>query len=112
MLKEISRGCWRLDEWLQERFGRPYVIVLGVGLITDIAHRATELYGRAASSHGVVGLSFGIVVEVGLLIHQVGELHHHFGWGSKEGDDETAVEGPAGQPRLSRRGRRRLNKND
>jgi hypothetical protein len=77
MFSRVSKACWRLDEWLQQRFGRPYVILLGVGLVIDIGHRMTELREKAASAHGV-GLILGIILEFGLLIHQVGELHHHF----------------------------------
>ena len=44
-------------------------------------------------------------VELGLLIHQVGELHHHFGWYPKE----EALEHKADHAprRLSRRQKRK-----
>ena len=78
MLGPFSKACRRLDEWLQERLGRPYIILLGVGLIIDIVHRVSELRDEATKPHRLIGLVLGIVLELGLLIHQVGELHHHF----------------------------------
>jgi hypothetical protein len=73
----FSKDCWRLDEWLQERFGRPYIILLGIGLIIDIGHRVSEVHEEATKPHRLLGLALGIALELGLLIHQLGELHHH-----------------------------------
>lgn len=78
MLGRFSKACWRLDEWLQDRFGRPYVMLLGVGLVIDIVHRVSELHEEAVKPHRLLGLALGIALELGLLIHQIGELHHHF----------------------------------
>ena len=57
--------------------GRPNIILLGVRLIIDIAHRITELRDEATKPHRMIGLILGIVLELSLLIHQIGKLDHH-----------------------------------
>jgi len=47
MLTWIAASAHRLDGWLQERFGRPYNALLGVGLVVEIIRR---LHRRALAA--------------------------------------------------------------
>jgi hypothetical protein len=73
------------DTWLQERLGRPYNAVLGVGLTIEIVRRLSELPHHVESATHVVGVVLVVAFEMGLLIHQIAALDHHFG---RRGEEE------------------------
>ncbi len=77
MIRAITGAALRLDLWLQDRLGRPYHALLGVGLIIEIVRRLIEIPERAASMHRLVPVVLLILLEAALLIHQVGALSHH-----------------------------------
>jgi hypothetical protein len=77
MLRWISHQALRLDEWLQATLGRPYNALLGVGLIVEIVRHLYEMPKRLADVHRLVPTLLVMAMEVALLIHQVGALHHH-----------------------------------
>ena len=76
MIRELAGAAHRLDEFLRARIGRPYHVLLGVGLVVEIIKELRE-FGRSGSG-GVVGAALALLLFVALLIHQVGELHEHF----------------------------------
>jgi hypothetical protein len=78
MIHSIAVAAHRLDLWLQARLGRPYNALLGIGLTVEIIRRIGELPRHAALAPqlGVIVL---IVMNLALLVHQVGELSHHTG---------------------------------
>ena len=78
MLKHIARVALRLDEWLQQRLGRPYNAILGVGLIAEIVRDTTNLIRKIGAEGYQFGEVFTILLAAGLLIHQVGALSHRF----------------------------------
>jgi hypothetical protein len=67
-----------LDEALQRKLGRPYNVMLAAVLVGEIGRRAMEFPEKLASKKGLMGLALSILVELALLIHQIGELDHHF----------------------------------
>jgi hypothetical protein len=77
MISAITGAARALDLWLQEKLGRPYNMVLSIGLVGEIVHRLTELPKRVASASQMVPIVLVILFECALLIHQVGELSHH-----------------------------------
>lgn len=77
MIHAITRGALRLDLWLQEKIGRPYHAILGVGLVIEIVRRITEIPQRVASVQRLGAVIVLLVMESALLIHQVGALSHH-----------------------------------
>ena len=74
MLTWIAASAHRLDGWLQERFGRPYNALLGVGLVVEIIRRLQEAPRAFSSAGGGAGAIFALVVAAALLLHQVGAL--------------------------------------
>ncbi len=102
MIHALTRTAHRLDLWLQSRLGRPYNLMLGVGLSIEIVHRLTELPGRMGEAPRLVGAILLITMNLGLLVHQVGELSHHFGRRSAVAAGDEAGE-PAGRRRPGRR---------
>jgi hypothetical protein len=79
MLHSIALAAHRLDLWLQARFGRPYNVLLGVGLVTEIIRRLGELPRHAVLEPGLIGMIALIAMNLALLVHQIGELSHHTG---------------------------------
>ncbi len=89
MIREITHGALKLDLWLQAKLGRPYNILLGVGLVTELVHRLADFPKKITTMPHVVGDVLVTLMEVALLIHQVGALSHHIGQrGSRSGVDE------------------------
>ena len=74
----FARAAARLDARLQARLGRPYNLILAVGLMIEIAHRVRESIEKAGSARSLAGEIALLLLEAALLIHQLGELSHHF----------------------------------
>ena len=79
MIRRLTHAALRLDLWLQARLGRPYNALLGVGLTIELLHRLSELPQTIASRPRLAGSVLTVVMELALLIHQVGALSHHIG---------------------------------
>jgi hypothetical protein len=77
-----AKVAW-LDDSLQRRLGAPYRVLLTVGLVIDIVHRVKEAPEHVENVHGWVAVGLAVVMEGGLLIHQVAELHHRSRAGRK-----------------------------
>ena len=77
MIREITHGALKLDVWLQAKLGRPYNVLLGVGLVTELIHRLSAFPKTITTMPHVVGDILAALMEVALLIHQVGALSHH-----------------------------------
>ena len=77
MIGEILRVAHRADAWLRLRLGRPYHVILGIGLIIEVIRHVRELAEAGESASGILGASVLIVFYLVLLIHQLGELHGH-----------------------------------
>jgi hypothetical protein len=77
MIGLIARLAYRLDQWLEQTLGRPYNVILGIGLSIEIVRRLMELPEKMQSMPRVVGEAALVVMTVLLLIHQVGALSHH-----------------------------------
>lgn len=98
MLHKITHAFRQLDKWLQDRLGRPYNALLGIGLTIEIVRRVSEAPKALASVHGLVGTLLVIFMELALLIHQIGALSHHIEGrkrGRKGGDPEAPAEAPS-----------------
>jgi hypothetical protein len=74
----IARAAARLDAWMQAKLGRPYNLVLAGGLVIEIAHRVRETIEKVGGARHLAGEIALLLLEAALLIHQVGELSHHF----------------------------------
>ena len=76
MIRNLIRLAWHLDEWLQDKLGRPYTALLGVGLVLGLIHQFEDLPKDLAHSGGLSTLLFA-VMDVALLINQAGQFHQH-----------------------------------
>lgn len=100
MLMALARRAHRLDLWLQAKLGRPYHVLLSVGIITEIARRVLEFPKEAKDLHRLGGVILLVLLNLALLLHQVGALTHHFqgrGRGRRnaaEGDPHPRSAGP------------------
>lgn len=77
MIVEFLSGVHRLDGFLETRVGRPYHVLLGVGLVAEIVKELSELDKLGESAGGIVRTAFSLLLFAALLIHQLGELHEH-----------------------------------
>jgi hypothetical protein len=77
MIYAVTRAAQRLDLWLQDRLGRPYNALLGIGLVIEIVRRLTEAPHKVLDMHRLLGSALVIIMELALLLHQVGALSHH-----------------------------------
>jgi hypothetical protein len=77
MIHAIALAAHRLDLWLQARLGRPYNAILGIGLVVEIIRRLGELPRHAALEPGLLGVIALVIMNLALLVHQIGQLSHH-----------------------------------
>ena len=73
MISALLAPCAKLDQWVHQRLGRPYGVVLTVGLIIEIAHRLAEAH-RRMSEASLVELVLLVLLNGALLLHQLAEL--------------------------------------
>jgi hypothetical protein len=74
MLRGLFGWCLWLDRWLHARLGRPYGVVLSIGLMAEILRRLQEAPEALQKPQGVVGTAFVVALNLALLIHQLGEM--------------------------------------
>jgi hypothetical protein len=74
MIASLLAACAKFDRWLHARLGRPYGLVLTVGLMFEIGHRLAEAPQKAGEAHRLVGLGLLVLLNAALLLHQLGEL--------------------------------------
>jgi hypothetical protein len=77
MIREIVRGAHALDAWLRERFGRPYVALLTVGLVLGIIESVKNLIHTAETTPDVVKVALAIAFQLALLINQLAQFHQY-----------------------------------
>jgi len=76
MMHAITHAFHRLDVWLQRRLGRPYNALLGIGLTIEIIRRLNELPDHMKEAPRLAGVAALVVMNLALLIHQLGEMSH------------------------------------
>jgi hypothetical protein len=76
MIRNLIKLAYQLDEWLQEKLGRPYNALLGVGLVLGLIHQVQDLPKDLTHNGGVSTLLIA-VMDVALLVNQAGQFHQH-----------------------------------
>ena len=76
MILTICRWARWLDEWLQSHLGRPYNVLLSIGLVSEIVSQISRIGPRIHSAPTLVGSILILIVEFALLLHQIGALSH------------------------------------
>jgi hypothetical protein len=76
MIRNLAQLAYRLDEWLQTKFGRPYNAFLGAGLVLGLIHQFQDLPKDLARGGGVSTLLIA-AMDVALLVNQAGQFHQH-----------------------------------
>lgn len=87
MIRFLTRPAARLDQWLHARLGRPYGVLLSIGLMVDIGHRVMDAPKHIQEKHRLIGEGLAIIMELALLLHQVGEMHERLSSGAHEASD-------------------------
>ncbi len=73
----ITSAASRIDGWLDERLGRPYRVLLSVGLAADIGHRIFEAPKHVQERPHLAGTIMAVLMEVAMLLHQLAEMNEH-----------------------------------
>ena len=76
MITAVLRAMHRLDDWLRESFGRPYHVVLAIGLVVEIIAHIRELH-EAPKASTVIKMVLTTLLYLLLIVHQLGELSDH-----------------------------------
>ena len=79
MIQFITSTAYKIDQWLHTRLGRKYRVLLTIGLMADIAQRIVNM-PKQVTGHHRFGVVLAIVLELGLLIHQVAEMYERLGF--------------------------------
>jgi hypothetical protein len=74
MILALLRAARRIDEMLKQKVGRPYHVILGVGLIVEIIRRVHEILEAPVTRTRVVLVVAVMLFGVLLLINQLSEL--------------------------------------
>jgi hypothetical protein len=77
MIHEIMRLAHRADAWLRSRVGRPYTVVLAIGLAYGIAASVRTLIHDAESRLDVFKLVVAVLFQMALLINQLAQFHEY-----------------------------------
>ncbi len=91
MIRNLAQLAYHLDEWLQEKLGRPYNALLGIGIVLGLIHQIGDL-PKDFGAHGSSTTLFYVAMDIALLINQAGQFHQH-------------MERRRAMPRILRRGR-------
>ena len=74
MMRSLLDAAARLDRWLHRRLGRPYGVMLTVGLALEFIHHLREMPEKLTELHRAAPLVAFAVLNLALLIHQLAEL--------------------------------------
>ncbi len=77
MIENLLQGSHALDAWLREHLGRPYLAILGIGLVLGIIATIGELGEEISSGSNVVKLLFLAAFQVALLVNQLAQFHDY-----------------------------------
>lgn len=81
MLAKLSLRAHELDIWLHANVGRPYIAILGWGLVFSILDSLRSLSHtlttESGSLFGQVKLLLILAFQAGLLINQLAQWHQH-----------------------------------
>jgi hypothetical protein len=77
MIMTLARAAYHLDEWLQEKLGRPYNLLLGIGLVLGLIHQVKDVPKDLASPGGLIGSALVAAMDAALLINQAGQFFQH-----------------------------------
>jgi len=77
VIRELIRGASWLDAWLRENLGRPYTVLLGVGLVAGISASLSGLGAEFRSGQGLVRIAVTVLFQLALLINQLAQFHEH-----------------------------------
>jgi hypothetical protein len=76
MIRTLVSGAAWADDWLDRRLGRPYAIILIIGIVAEIGRRIAELLEHRPGGAGLASFAWLLVLNGALLIHQLAGLHH------------------------------------
>jgi len=81
LLAKLGLRAHALDIWLHENVGRPYIAILGWGLVFSIFESLRSLghtlSSNADSMFGTVKVLLILAFQVGLLVNQLAQWHQH-----------------------------------
>ena len=77
MIREIMRLAHRIDAWLRDHVGRPYTVILAIGLVYGIVASVRTLIHDAETRLDVFKLVVAVLFQIALLINQLAQFHEY-----------------------------------
>jgi hypothetical protein len=81
LLAKLSLRAHELDIWLHQNVGRPYIAILGWGLVFSIFDSlrtlSHTLAAEATGMFSMIKLLLILAFQAGLLINQLAQWHQH-----------------------------------
>ena len=77
MFRAVITGAWRLDQWLKDKVGRPYTILLSAALIAGISANARALAQEVRTTGSLIVIVFTVALDLVLLVNQLAQLHEY-----------------------------------
>jgi hypothetical protein len=77
MIGRIIVGAHWLDAWLHVHLGRPYGVVLAIGLVVGITASIHDLSRSVASSTKLLKIVGMVLFQLALLVNQLAQFHEH-----------------------------------
>ena len=78
MIRECLRGAHWLDAALKRKIGKPYHVILGIGLVVSIAGQVRQVLSAPTSQAGWLRAIVVVVFALLLLVNQLGEFSDRF----------------------------------
>ena len=77
MIRSLIEAAWRLDQWLKDKVGRLYTLVLMFALVAGISANARALVQDVRSAGNIVVIALTVALYLILLINQLAQLHEY-----------------------------------
>ena len=77
MIHTITRIAHSIDAWLRDRVGRPYTVILAIGLVYGIIASVKSLVHEAETRFDAFKLVVAVLFQLALLINQLAQFHDY-----------------------------------
>jgi hypothetical protein len=77
MFTGVATAAWTIDQWLKEHLGRPYTIILAIGLVAAISANVEGIETKVQHGGSLIAVALNVVVDAVLLVNQLAQLHEY-----------------------------------
>jgi hypothetical protein len=77
MFAGVATAAWTIDQWLKEHLGRPYTVILTIGLVAAISANVQGIESKIEHGGSLIAVTLNVVVDAILLVNQLAQLHEY-----------------------------------